>query len=405
MGNASVALSAVEKPLIKARFLPENVFWVSCIEATSATLLLEVLRTQLQVSGNIGQEKIISVLATSTTQPRLILLDKFEIPYNALDGTQKQVEDTLRRLAMLSHVPILVTVPGRYPPCDEAIKWQLKKIQPTDEAVYPDSENDPDVGRLLRILGHMPFAITLRARLAKEGLSTVKDLIEWSKYGPDILPKHHMNRSICLSVNRNLMNRTLKPASSIFSLSYQQEQRMQPSAGGIPALDPSLVPSESAIATLFKTGLLFENRRQDSDSPILFVLPVVQSFMQQHGRIGKEIWQNIQSPCSQYILDHVRRENNPALSKLNALAAEDVNILCSSPTTQDSDMLSCNAIDTLIAFSWYRCEDAKLHLEIAKHSVSMAKTFGNKTCIASSLWYLGTTYGFLGEVYAAHDYL
>ena len=127
--------------------------------------------------------------------------------------------------------------------------------------------------------------------------------------------------------------------------------------------------------------------------------------MQQHGRIGKEIWQNIQSPCSQYILDHVRRENNPALSKLNALAAEDVNILCGSPTTQHSDMLSCNAIDTLIAFSWYRCEDAKLNLEIAKHSVSMAKTFGNKTCIASSLWYLGTTYGFLGEVYAAHDYL
>jgi len=187
MGKTSVALGVVKQPLIKARFLPENVVWMPCIEATSATLLLEILCTQLQVPGNIGQgtiEKIISLLATST-QPRLILLDNFETPYNALDGAQNQVEDDLRRLTMLSHVAILVTMQGRYLPCDEAIKWQSQEIQPTDEAaclriyrsIYPNSENDPDVGRLLCILGHMPFAVTLMARLAKEGLSTAKELI------------------------------------------------------------------------------------------------------------------------------------------------------------------------------------------------------------------------------------
>ena len=81
-----------------------------CIEATSATLL-EIICTQLQVFGNIGHStivKIISLLATSI-QPRLILLDNFETPYNALDGAQKRVEVTLRWLAMLSHVAILVT--------------------------------------------------------------------------------------------------------------------------------------------------------------------------------------------------------------------------------------------------------------------------------------------------------
>ena len=40
-------------------------------------------------------EKIISLLNTST-QSRLI--DNFETPYNVLSGTQKQVEDVLRRL-------------------------------------------------------------------------------------------------------------------------------------------------------------------------------------------------------------------------------------------------------------------------------------------------------------------
>ena len=48
MGKTSVALGVVEQSLIKAWFLPENIVWVPCIEATSATLLLEILSTQLQ---------------------------------------------------------------------------------------------------------------------------------------------------------------------------------------------------------------------------------------------------------------------------------------------------------------------------------------------------------------------
>ena len=172
MGKTSVSLGVVEQPLIKTRFLPENIVWVPCIEATSATLLLEILSTQLQVPGQATIEKIISLLAATSTQPHLILLDNFETPYNALDGARKQVEDTLRRLAMLSHITILVTMRGRHPPCTEAIKWQSKEIQPTNEtaclliyrSIYPESENDPDVGRLLGILGHMPFAVTLMAR-------------------------------------------------------------------------------------------------------------------------------------------------------------------------------------------------------------------------------------------------
>ena len=95
-------------------------------------------------------------------------------------------------------------------------------------------------------------------------------------------------------------------------------------------------------------------------------------------------------------------------SKRKALVAEDVNIqaiLCGSPTTQRSNMLSDKVIDALITFSWYRCEDAKPNVEIAKHAVSMAKAFGKKEYIASSLWCLGNTYRYLGEYYAAYDHL
>ena len=118
-------------------------------------------------------------------------------------------------------------------------------------------------------------------------------------------------------------------------------------------LNSSMIPS--AIATLSKTGLLVENRRQDSDSPrvrilehkedwspVLFVLPVIQSFMQQHGRIREDIRQNIPLSCSKYVLDHYHRN----------LAAEDVSLF-SSPTSQHSNMLSDKVIDALISFSWY----------------------------------------------------
>ena len=174
MGKTSVSLAVVELPLIKERFPGGNLIWVPCIEATSSTLLLEILHIQLQVPGDkkVTLEKIISELDASK-QPRLILLDNFERPWNAPGGNQKQVGDVLRRLAMLSHIAILVTMRGRYPPCDKAIKWQSKDIKATDEAaclriyheINPGSENDPDVPRLLATLGYMPFAVTLMAKL------------------------------------------------------------------------------------------------------------------------------------------------------------------------------------------------------------------------------------------------
>ena len=418
MGKTSVSLGVVEQPLVKARFLPENLFWVPCIEATSATLLLEILSIQLQVPGNkqVTIEKIISQLNTST-QPRLILLDNFETPYNPLGGTQKQVEDILRRLAMLKHVAILVTMRGRYPPCDEAIQWQSKDIRPTDEAaclriyhsIYPDSKKDRDVATLLRVLGHMPYAVTLMARLAKEGRSTAKELLSaWSEYGPDILPDHHeqsMNRSISLSVDSYLMKQNPQALLLLKILSCLPAGTPKATLRWwAPALRLAMVPS--AIATLSKAGLLVENERQDSDSPILFVLPVVQSFMQQHGRIEEEIRQNIQSSCYQYVLDHACRDDDPSFPiKSKALAAEDINIhAILYGTMQHNTKLSNRGIEAVVAFSWYRC-DTKPNLEIAKHTVSMAKASGAKKFIASALWCLGTTYGFLGEPYAAYDHL
>jgi len=418
MGKTSVSLAVVELPVIKARFPGGNCVWVPCIEATSANLFLEILYIQLQVPGDnqVTLEKIISELDASKA-PRLILLDNLETPWNAPGRTQKQVSDILRKLAMLSHVAILVTMRGTYPPCD-TIKWQSHTIQPTDKAacrrifhdINPSSKNDPDVDRLLAVLGHMPFAVTLMANLGKRGKSTANELLEtWYTSGTDMLsvtnsPEKSMNRSISLSVDSEFVKQDpdALPLLAILSLlpagTTKQNFRWW-------ATSVKMIPS--AIATLSDAGLLVENKWENYSSPVLFVVPVVQSFMQQQGRIAEKIRKQVESSCCKYVLAHACRFDDPKFPKNSkALAVEDTNIqsiLFSSPTSQHivpSDI----TMEALIAFSWHRC-DTKPNLENANHAVTEAKLSGVLRYIASAVWCLGQTYARLGDHDSSYAHL
>ena len=279
MGKTSVSLAVVELPLIKKRFPGRNVIWVPCIAATSATLLLEILYIQLQIPGDkeVTLEKIISEL-DALKQPRLIVVDNFETPWN---GNQKQVGDILRRLAVLSHIAILVTMRGRRPPCYGAIKWQSKDIEATDEKsclriyhdINPGSGNDPDVAKLLSALGHMPFAVTLMANLGAESRLRAKDLLEsWSESGTKILsndPEQSMDQSIRLSVESDLVKRNPDSILLLTILSLLPAGTTYENLHWWAPAIKSTIPS--AIATLSQAALLVENKRENSSSPVLFV--------------------------------------------------------------------------------------------------------------------------------------
>jgi hypothetical protein len=71
------------------------------------------------------------VLSYSTTSRR---------PGMCMIAYRKQVEYILRQIAKLSHVAIIVTMCGSRPPCDKAIKWQWRDIQPADEAACLDKK-------------------------------------------------------------------------------------------------------------------------------------------------------------------------------------------------------------------------------------------------------------------------
>jgi tetratricopeptide (TPR) repeat protein len=419
MGKTAVSLAIVESPLIEARFPGGNLVWVPCIEATSATLLLEILYIQLQVPRDkqVTLEKIISELNASKER-RLILLDNFETPWNVPGGTQKQVGDILRRLAKLSHVAILITMRGRYPPCDKAIKWQSKDIKTTDEAaclriyhdINPGSENDPDVAGLLATLGHMPFAVTLMAKLGMEGQSTAKDLLgAWLKSGPDVFSddlEQSMNRSIALSVESALVKRNPNAVTLLAILSLLPAGTTKENLHWwAPTLETSMIPS--AIASLSQVALLVENTRENSASPILFVVPVVQSFMQQQDRIAEEVRKQIHSSCCEFVLAHACRVDDLTFPKNSkALAAEDTNIqsiLFSSPTSHYTVPFD-RAMETLIAFGWHRC-DTSPNLDIANNIVTAAKDCEVERYIASALWCLGKTYYQLGDIQSSYDHL
>ena len=416
MGKTSVSLAVVELPLIRERFPGRNIIWVPCIEATSATLLLEILSIQLQVPGEkqITLEKIISEL-DSQKQPRLIVVDNFETPWN---GNQKQVGDILRRLAMLNHIAILITMRGRRPPCHGAIKWQTKDIESTDEIsclriyhdIYPDSKNDPNVARLLFALGRMPFAVTLMAKLGSESQSSAKDLLDaWSESGPDLLsndPEQSMNRSIGLSVESDLIKRNPNANLLLAILSLLPAGTTKENLHWwAPELKMSMILT--AIAALSQAALLVVNRRENSASPVLFVVPVVQSFMQQKNRITQDVRKQVHLLCCEYVLAHACRIDDPTFNeKSKALAAEDTNIqsiLFGSPPSQLA-VLSHRTMEALIAFNWYRC-DTKPNLELADHAVMAAKASEIQRFIASAVWCLGKTHFRLGNTDISYNHM
>ena len=415
MGKTSVSLAVVELPFIKERFPGGNVIWLPCIAATSATLLLEILYIQLQIPGEkeVTLEKIISQLDT-LKHPRLIVVDNFETPWN---GNQKQVGDILRRLAMLSHIAILVTMRGRRPPCYGTIKWQSKDIVATDEKsclriyhdINPDSKNDPDVAKLLSALGHMPFAVTLMANLGAESRLRAKDLLEsWSESGTKILsndPEQSMDQSIRLSVESDLVKRNPDAILLLAILSLLPAGTTYENLRWWAPAIKSTIPS--AIATLSQAALLVENKRENSASPVLFVVPVVQSFMQQHNRISQEVRKQVYLLCCDYILAYACRDDDPTFAdKSKTLAAEDTNIqsiLFTSPPLQLT-VPSHRTMEALIAFNWYRC-DTKPNLEIADHTVMAAKASGVQRYTASAVWCLGMTYSRLGIYDTSYNHI
>ena len=400
MGKTSLSLAIVGEDLVQAKFQEGHRVWVPCLEATSASLFLQVLYTSLRVQRQTDSvmSDILYELKLSK-EPYLLLLDNFETPWNTTDG-QKQVEDALYNLNQLSHVSILVTMRGSRSPTVD-VEWHSEIVPATDkdaslricQRFNPQWKMGPDLNRLLDAVGCMPFAVTLMASRGRESQFSPKQLLEeWTRLGTDMWPSDDpldsgMNKSISLSVDSKLVKSNSDAIDLLATLS------LLPAGTTVERLvhwAPHLKNMSHAIATLSRAALLQTATRDgDHTSQMVFVLPVIQSFMLHRNRIPERIHQAVRSAFCKYVLDHACRYRDSTFkNNAEALAREDVNIqsILVGPTGSDDQL-----VQALLAFSWYR-RDTKPLIAVAEHTLNVAKANGNKRYIAEALLCLGSSY-------------
>ena len=428
VGKTSCSLTVVHSQLIQEKFSAKNRFWVPCIGATSTALFLDLLYLHLRVTRDTKNplDDIVFDLQSSS-EPRLILVDNFETPWNQTDGSQGSVNYIIRRLSEIRHVALLITMRGTNPPSED-ILWQYRNLAPLDVAasrrifqdIYPAPKNRPELDKLLAALGHMPFAVTLMAKLGKETHSSTKALMDgWSRSGTNMLsspstPEENMNRSIGLSVDSDLVKRDpdalvllavlcLLPAGTT-------KERLRFWA-------PNTSSELAAIATLSKAALVMVSDQSDSDAATLFVLPVVQSFMHSSNRIPISVQGHIQEACCKYVLEHsCRRQDRDFKAHSAALRIEETNIQsilfdssCTLPSSRHTSLahdpsLTKMIVESLLVFAWYR-NDTQASLDLSLQILQVARAMGSQTQIGEALHCVGHTYHQLDRFQDADTHL
>jgi len=420
MGKTSLALAIVESPLVRSKFPKDRCVWVPCVEAATSILFMQVLSTSLGISQTDSTTTDILVELKSSQEPILLLLDNFETPWNATDGTKKQVEDTLRALTKLGHVSILVTMRASQTPMID-IPWHPVEVKSTDKEACRDTcfkinsnlRQDPHLDELLDALGCMPFAVTLMATLASESHSSAKDLLEeWYKIGPDMLsnpgsPENNMNRSISLSVDSHLVKDDPDAVHLLATLSLLPSGTTR---GNLRYWAPNLGSTSRAIATLSRAALLHPSNHthsSTSETQVLFILPVIQSYMFRQKRIQEDLQQHMRSACCEYVLHHACRYWDPNFKAYSAaLAREDTNIqtILVRPIEVTSSSCDDQLVQGLLAFTWYRCNTKPL-IAVAEHALKLARLNGSNRYIAEALLCLGYTYERLDRDHEAEHLL
>ena len=422
MGKTSTALAVMKHQSVMTKFPKERQFWVPCISANSPSTFLAHLSRHLRVTRQTG-DPLDDILATlkTTEEPRVILLDNLETPWHPVEGNQESVKDVLRAIALLPHVAILVTMRSEFPPLKEWISEPLSHVEPEDSrliytATDPHAVDDPKLDELLHELGHLPYAITLMATLGKRSLSSPERLLKrWNEAGTVMLSKAQggMDHSIELSLqfvahspNAIMLLQVLSMFPAGLDHSYLDFW--------VPSWQPESVDAlrDAALVLVLTedTGNFHEHR--------LYVIPVVQSYMNQHNRIPDEIRQGVYATSCRFLELHnspVKGPNDPEFKRdIAAIAAQVINIQAllteiihdetgtrtplhppsmssSQPTRRTQSikpMIHPERLDALLTFAWYQRWTTPDTL-IAEYALELAKSANDAQRTADAVFCLG----------------
>ncbi|KAJ7593369.1 P-loop containing nucleoside triphosphate hydrolase protein [Mycena floridula] len=161
MGKTELAVKVMNHPEIQRCYRLRNLLFIACVQALSASLLLDILFSALDINRETNNTLNAILHELRSSGPLILLLDNFETPLYA-DGAREQVEQILRDIDQIPHVTLFITM-------------REKKIEPLDPeasqrlftGIYPEAQCDPELAELLKALAHMPLAVTLMAKLGK----------------------------------------------------------------------------------------------------------------------------------------------------------------------------------------------------------------------------------------------
>ena len=204
MGKTSVTVVVMWSEAIGGEFKEENCFWVSCINAKSPSLFLQVLYASLWIMQNTS-DALADIHNDLQISPdsRLLVLDNFETPWYSRVGPHGEVKEILSSLSSLPHLSILEMMRSNFPPSEE-IAWEERILHSTNEEaswliytnIDPAAVGHLALPDLLRSLDHMLFAITLMVTMGKKSKYLPDELLRmWCEGGTDMLsePEEGMN--------------------------------------------------------------------------------------------------------------------------------------------------------------------------------------------------------------------
>ncbi|KAG8874716.1 hypothetical protein FRB97_005690 [Tulasnella sp. 331] len=396
VGKTALALAIIEHPGAIEKFKNFR-FFVRCEQATSASLLIDLLAMRLQIEKqSTNRMQAVTSLLSSIGRPVLLILDNFETPWDA-KGEQSRVEEVLCALASLPHVALLITMRSHTPPSTH-VSWSLPWLDPLSGLselaardlylnVDPKAGHDGSLDELLEDLSYMPLAITLMASLGRSGESPETLLKVWrdKAVGTDLLSggdkSKSVNVSIQLSIESNLM-KNVPDALTLLSVIA-----MLP-AGIDMLLLPALVPS-IPNRILAKTTLIEATLAQDvNDTHILQILSPIRLYVSRHHPPPDHIRRTVYNAYTQFVLQHNSRLGDPDYhNDTRALAAEERNL--EAILLQSVETGSCDAINAAIDFSWYLSR-TRPRIEVITRAVATCRRQNTTNLLADSLYCFGS---------------
>ncbi|KAJ7595989.1 hypothetical protein C8J56DRAFT_1043089 [Mycena floridula] len=376
MGKTELAMKVVNHPEIQRCYHLKNLLFVACIQAPSAALLLDTLYMSLNIKRDTHHtlNDILDELRSSG--PLILVLDNLETALYANDATA-EVEQILRDIEQIPHVALFVTMRGSSAPCED-LPWIEKKISPLDSEashqlftqICPKATEESKLTELLEVLGYMPLAVILMAKLGKATGWKAQELLDsFQMGGLTILgpsdgtdSRHSISVSIRLSVESPLIRRTQDATTLLAIISMLPSGTTSSNLRKYWALSLSNLPA--ALQALLDTSLL------ECRSEAYFVLPVIRSYILEPSHIPKDVAMLMVQGACKFLEEHNSSIKEASFQEhMLARSAIEVNLQTILLSTTESEP---GIIQALLTLAWHQYR-TRPRLEVIQHAVSLAE--------------------------------